>query len=55
MKLIKGGIESIIVAVLLIAVVVGLIGAVVVKMTNAGEDNVGESINHLSAGQVKMQ
>ncbi|MBQ7667700.1 MAG: hypothetical protein IJS47_00020 [Clostridia bacterium] len=55
MKLIKGGIESIIVAVLLIAVVIGLIGTVVINMTNKGQDTVGKSVDRLSAGQVKMQ
>ncbi|MBQ7667701.1 MAG: hypothetical protein IJS47_00025 [Clostridia bacterium] len=50
-----GGIETIIVAVLMLAVVIGLIGTVVIKMTNAGEGAITNSTNNLPGNQPVMQ
>lgn len=55
MKLKKGGIETIIAGVILVAVVIGLIATAVTKVSNAGESAISESVGNLAGKQVTMQ
>lgn len=55
MKLKKGGIETVIVAVVLIGIVIGLIATVVKDMSNAGEKAIRDGVDNLAGNQVTMQ
>ena len=54
MKLKKGGIESIIAAVVIVGIVIGLIATVVKDVANTGENTIGQGIEHLSTGMPTM-
>ena len=50
----KGGLETIIVTIVLIAIVVGLIISSVIGVSNSGEQAIQSGVNHLSSGMVTM-
>jgi len=54
MKLRKGGIETILVAVILIGVVIGLIMTTVKDVSKTGENTIGQGMDHLASQQIKM-
>ena len=55
MKLRNGGVESIFVAVILVALVIAFIATSVKKVSNSGEETIRKGVNQLSSGQVTMR
>jgi len=50
----KGGVETIITIIILVALVIGLIMTAVKEVSTGGEKAIQESVNHLAGNQVTM-